>query len=132
MTDKPRNVGKGLPPERFTQQRDEASREGVRGLLLINGGGAVALLAFLQAVWSQDEDLAKVVVEGLAAFCIGVAVAGLASFLRYHTSFNFQEGNMKRFWWFRRGYIGCWYLSLASFVVGVIILVHGAWRLLSV
>jgi hypothetical protein len=34
----------GLQPSDFTEQRNEALREGVKGLFLMNGGGAVALL----------------------------------------------------------------------------------------
>ena len=116
MAQEPKHVGKGLPAERFTDQRDEASLAGVRGLLLINGGGAVALLAFLQAVWDKDKDLVRIVVYGIAILGVGTFIAGLSHFLRYHASYNFQEGNTARFWWFRRGYIACWYVSLLCFL----------------
>lgn len=105
-----------LEPSDFTRQRDEANREGVRGLLIINGGGAVALLAFLQAIWPDNKLLAKYVVIGIGAFAIGVFLAGLSNFLRYHASFNFQAGNRERWLLFRRGYIGCWYISLFLFL----------------
>ena len=122
----------GLEPQDFTRQRDEASKEGVRGLLIINGGGAVALLAFLQAIWSVDQRLANYVVIGISVLAIGVAVAGLASFLRYHASFNFQQGKKDRWLVYRRGYIGCWYTSLSLFLAGIGVVVSGAWRVLHV
>ena len=112
MKQQPDPVGKGVPPERFTTQRDEASLAGVRGLLIINGGGAVALLALLPVIWDQDTDLVRLVVYGAAVFGVGTCVAGLSHFLRYHASYNFQAGNTKRFSWFRRGYIASWYISL--------------------
>jgi hypothetical protein len=36
------------------EHRNRALTEGTKGLFLINGGGAVALLAFLQAIWKDD------------------------------------------------------------------------------
>jgi len=116
-----------LKPHDFTQQRNEASREGIRGLLIINGGGAVALLAFLQAIWQQDKLLAKYIVIGISVLSLGVVVAGAANFLRYHASFNFQSGNMERWLLFRRSYISCWYLSLVCFLIGLGVVVLGAY-----
>lgn len=40
-----------LSAEARTRQRDQAASELVRTLLIINGSGAAALLAFLQAIW---------------------------------------------------------------------------------
>lgn len=116
----------GLRAPDFTRQRDELGKEGVRGILLINGGGAVALLAFLQAIWSKDVRLAEYVVHGISLLAFGVFLAGLASFLRYHSSFNFQQGKLRRWLWFRRAYIGCWYSSLLCFLIGIAIVVVGA------
>lgn len=42
----------------FTEQRNDALREGVKGLFLMNGGGAAALLVFLQAIWTDNPRLA--------------------------------------------------------------------------
>ena len=126
MTNENENHGH-LEPQDFTRQRDEASKEGVRGLLLINGAGAVALLAFLQAIWAKDSLLAKYVVVGIAILAFGVFFAGMANPLRYHASFNFQQGNRDRWLLFRRGYIGCWYTSLSLFLIGIGVVVIGAW-----
>ena len=120
-----------LEPQDFTRQRDEASKEGVRGLLIINGGGGVALLAFLQAIWLKDEGLAKYVLIGISLLAFGVFFAGLSSFLRYHASFNFQQGREDRWLLYRRGYVGCWYMSLSLFLLGIGVVVRGAWRVLN-
>jgi hypothetical protein len=36
------------------------AEQGLKALLLLNGGGAVALLAFLQAIWIKEAMLALV------------------------------------------------------------------------
>ena len=82
----------GLQPKDFTEQRNDALREGVKGLFLMNGGGTVAMLAFLQAIWKENPQLAKYVLVCIAFLTIGVFLAGLVQFFRYHTSFNFQDG----------------------------------------
>jgi len=47
-------MSNGLTPQDFHSVRSEISNEGVKGLFLMNGGGAVALLAFLQAIWKDQ------------------------------------------------------------------------------
>jgi hypothetical protein len=56
----------GLTSDTLAKQRDESATELVKALLIINGGGAVALLAFLQATWSSAPDLAKPTLLGIA------------------------------------------------------------------
>lgn len=81
----------GLTPKDMTDQRNDAMREGVKALVLMNGGGAVALLAFLQALWSKEPVLVKYVLCALGFLVIGVALAGLVHFFRYHTSLAYQR-----------------------------------------
>lgn len=57
----------------------------------MNGGGAVALLAFLQAIWSKEPALINYVLWGLGFLVVGVALAGLVHFFRYHTSLATQQ-----------------------------------------
>ena len=83
----------GLQPSDFTEQRNDAAREGAKGLLLMNGGGAVALLAFLQAIWKDNPRLAKYIVVSIAVLAVGVLLAGVFHFFRYQASFNFQSRN---------------------------------------
>ena len=59
--------------------RDSKERyinEGAKGLILVNGAGAAALLAFLQALWGKDgaAALAEWVLYGTAVLATGVAI----------------------------------------------------------
>lgn len=57
----------GLSAEARTRQRDQAASELVRALLIINGSGAAALLAFLQAIWSSNRSLVKPTIVALVS-----------------------------------------------------------------
>lgn len=122
---------RGLQAPDFTEQRNEALGEGVKGLFLMNGGGAVAMLAFLQAIWKDQPLLAKYVVVSIAFLAAGVFLAGLVQFFRYHASFNFQGGRSRAFRTYRVLYLAAAYSSLAAFLVGLLIVVSGAWCVLS-
>jgi hypothetical protein len=117
----------GLQAKDFTEQRNDALREGVKGLFLMNGGGAVALLAFLQAIWKENPQLAKYVIASIAILAAGVFLAGLVQFFRYNASFNFQGGKLRAFRAYRFLYLAAAFSSLAAFFVGVLIMVSGAW-----
>ena len=114
--------------------RAEFTTQGIRGLLIINGGGAAALLAFLQAIWNEDRALAEHVVTAIAWLAFGVAVAGVAFFLRYHTSLAIQQYGRKDLRYIRLSRISVWswYVSLAAFVVGIGWIVLGAWGLIEI
>lgn len=73
-------------------RRDGMAAQGLRSLLLLNGGGAVALLAFLQAVWTEEgaKELVPWVVSGMVPLLLGAAASGWAHFLRYETSETYQ------------------------------------------
>lgn len=117
----------GLQARDFTEQRNDALREGVKGLFLMNGGGAVAMLAFLQAIWKENPQLAKYVIGCIAFLAVGVFLAGLVQFFRYHASFNFQGGRHCAFKVYRFLYLTTAYGSLAAFLAGVSVVVLGAW-----
>ncbi len=68
-----------------TQRRDEMWGHGVRGLLLLNGGAIVALLAFLQAIWTSAVPLIPWIVSGLIPLVFGVAAAAPIPLLRAET-----------------------------------------------
>ena len=117
----------GLQAEDFTEQRNDALREGVKGLFLMNGGGTVAMLAFFQAIWTGNPQLAKYVVGCIAFLAAGVFLAGLVQFFRYHASFNLQGGGHCAFKVYRFLYLTTAYGSLAAFLAGVSVMVSGAW-----
>ena len=74
-------------------RRDSMADQGPKALLLLNGGGAVALLAFLQAIWAKHAMSALVawIVAALVCLVLGAATAGAVHFLRYMTSMTYQQ-----------------------------------------
>lgn len=118
----------GLKPKDFTEQRNDALREGVKGLLLINGGGATAMLAFLQAVWQTKPQIAPFVVGCIAFLAFGLFLAGLVQFFRYQASFVFQGGHTVAFHRYRFLYLAAAYGSLVAFIVGIGVVVVGVLR----
>ena len=67
-------------------RRSATVDRGVGHLVVINGGGAAALLAFLQAVWDKDANLAAIVLLPLFVFALGTATAGAINLFRYKSS----------------------------------------------
>lgn len=111
--------GNGLRAADFTQQRDGLVLSAVNSLIIINGGGAVALLAFLQAIWKDDVLVTPYLLWGMLAFCLGLVFAGLINILRFFASFSVQIGSMDSFEKYKYGYLAAWLGSLLSFLVGV-------------
>ncbi len=106
------------------QRRDEMWGHGVRGLLLLNGGAIVALLAFLQAIWTSAEQLIPWIVSGLIPLALGVAAVAAIPLLRAETVLFWTDagGRGKRMMrLYRRLAAG----SVVLFVVGVAILIVG-------
>ena len=115
-------------PER-TRHRLEILNQAFRGLLAIHGGGAVALLAYLQALGDDKPDLSRVVLTGILLLTIGLVFAVLFMTLRYHTSLEDQRQNPNwrqyRWWSFF-----CLYGSVSLFVAAMLVLIIGSFRLL--
>ena len=74
------------------ERRDEMAIHGLRSLLLLNGGGTVALLAFLQSVWIEPaaQELVPWVVAGMIPLLFGAASSGWVHFVRYETTEVYQ------------------------------------------
>ena len=72
-------------PTHLSEAKEAYLREGMRAYIYVNGGGAAALLAFLQAIWDKDaaKPLRIWVVLGIMSLAIGVAI-GTLSFLARH------------------------------------------------
>ena len=64
--------------------------EAAKGLFLINGGGAVALLAFLQAVWTDATALVPWVVFGLVPLAAGLVLAAVANYVRAESALKWE------------------------------------------
>lgn len=115
-----------LSAEARTRQRDQAASELVRALLLLNGGGAGALLLFLQAIWASEKALAYTTVSTLVCFAAGAFFAALFHLFRYKASVHHQSGDQKRYEKFARFYMIAAGFSLGAFAVGVVVLATGA------
>src|SRR5512138_3721750 len=115
-----------LSAEARTRQRDQAASELVRALLLINGGGATVLLAFLQSVWDKDKALAYTTIWAILTLGVGAALAGMFHLLRYRASIHYQREDRQRGKKFSRFYQVSAGASLLAFVVGIAVLAHGA------
>jgi len=105
--------------------RMEMGNESVRGLFLVNGGGAVALLAFLQQIWTTQPDLARWVLVGLTLFTAGVALAAPINNVRAEASLFHQygPGGKARRW--RQYHLTLTWLSIACFVLGCLVVIVG-------
>jgi len=113
-----------------TERRDEMATQGLKFLLLLNGGGAVALLAFLQAIWDKPAALGLVpwVVIGLIPLLVGAALSGIVHFVRYHTTlaYQFQKPGSGRGNRMSRLHERLTYAAFVMFLLGAGIVVCGA------
>ena len=73
--------------------RAQIDTECVKGLLLINGGGAVALLAFLPSVLGKPEykSFVRAILWGLLIFQVGLVTAVIHNRLRRICSLTYEQ-----------------------------------------
>jgi hypothetical protein len=107
-------------------QRNDAMRESVKGLILINGGGAAALFALLQAVMDDRRVFATFILAGISCLLFGLACAGIVQFLRFRAPEKHQQGDKPGHRRYYRRYTGLTIASLVAFVTGAGIVVVGA------
>jgi hypothetical protein len=109
--------------------RAEIHNRAVQGLFLLNGGGAVALLAALPQMWDKAEPIIPAIAGALIIMAAGLVLAGIVNFLRYESSVAHDKAETrekgKRF-----GRIWRWVaaFSLMMFVVAVSIVSWGIFR----
>ena len=121
-----------LGAEARTRQRDQAASDLTRGLLIINGGGAAALLAFLAAIWPKEKGgaLAEPTIWALWMLAVGAAAAAVHPFFRYEASLKYQFKGRLKGEQYRRLYVGSAILSILCFLGGMSVLAFYAWRAL--
>lgn len=107
-----------------TERRDKMWEQSARLLGLMNGGSAVALLAFVQAIWKDMAELVVWVVFGLIAFAVGLALATIIPQLRESTVLNWRSNESKAKI-YQVTYRWAAKLSVISFLVGVGIVAYG-------
>jgi hypothetical protein len=131
--------------EHYSGARAEVLTEAFNGLLLVNGGGVIALLAFLQQHWTAaDKTLPTILLGGAVCMVFGLVAALPIPLLRYSHSRLWEarealtaegqaepvadERKRKRY---RRGYFTCYIVSMLGFTVGAAYVVCRAFALLN-
>lgn len=121
------------------ERRSAIDTETVRGLLLINGGGAVALLAFLSSTITDPNlsSLSRAIIWSIFLFQVGLVSAVVHNRLRRICSLEYSKKaeDRKRCSFFGKPLkepcvchwsIGFFWTSIASFLVaGLVVLVAG-------
>lgn len=114
-------------------RRADMHAQGVKGLLVVNGGGILALLTFATQLLVQDQQLAplvKMIIIAIALLGLGLIVALPMNHFRYEASRRFDSEETKR-----RGqryalaHRILFWMSLALFFVGITIALVGMWNL---
>jgi len=110
----------------ITETKNRILSEGMKGLFLINGGGAIALAAWIQAVWEKDwaAPMLKLQLFSLGLFAIGVIFAALSPVARYlvfHHK-NTLTPSKNPFWWTHMAVTA---LSILSFAIATGLIVKG-------
>lgn len=111
----------------MTEVRAQILNEGMKGLFLINGGGAVALATWLQAVWGQPwaAPMLRWQIYGMGVFALGIVFAAVVPLARYLGSLHINTHNPpKNPWWW--AHLIATTLSILSFAVASILIVFGA------
>jgi hypothetical protein len=121
----PPGVSTLADPEQ-TRNRLEILNQFFRGMLLLNGGACIALLAFLQAIWeSRPPDFVHLLVYSMACFLLGLVFTVVGQFARYEISRHMQFGRARKGLWWRRAYNWLVALSVLAFIGGAIIVLSG-------
>lgn len=116
--------------QEFRRAATDVGLAALRVVLLINGGGAIALLAFLGSALTAGtfEALAHSASVSLAVFCLGLSFAAATAFCGWRSQDNLAQGEphiARGNAWLTAA--GCLFLaSLACFLVGAL---HFAWAL---
>jgi hypothetical protein len=126
----PVSVPKAPEVSKQVEIRAQIDTETVKALLLLNGGGAIALLSLFAAIVGKagiEKLLAPIALQGVLVFMIGLACAVVHNRLRRICSLHYERHGMRpprgRFLGFSlRQPTVCWasvrllYFSLLSFV----------------
>lgn len=124
--------------------RASIDSETVRGLLLVNGGGAVALLAFLSGILQKPEleQLTRAVIWAVFTFQVGLAAAVVHNRCRRLCSLEYAKkaGSRKQCtafgWESKQPCVCAWstafmWTSIGAFLLGGILVLHAGLQVLS-
>jgi cation transporter-like permease len=110
----------------LTQTTNQILNEGFKGLVLLNGGGAAAMAAFLQAIWDKPSaaPMRIYLLCGIGLLLLGAAVASILFLVRYRSFFdpNTNTPPLNPWWrWMHRLIavsLGCFLVGMALVVIG--------------
>jgi hypothetical protein len=118
--------------------------EAFNSLVLLHGGGAVALIAFLQENWGECPALSKIIVSGIGFLVVGLIIAIPIPLLRYRHSHLWEQlekamrendqnsiDNLdKKRQPYVKAYLSCYVFSMICFAFAAGWIVCGALRML--
>lgn len=111
----------------YHEVRANIATEGAKALLLINGGGIVALLGFLSSVWDEAQPaLINGILQGIWLLALALVSAAANFFLRYWASTSFQRGWTRRHQVFRFLEWAVIVLSFLLFLSALSVMLTGA------
>ena len=100
-----------------------AGQNAIKSMVVINGGAAVAMLAFIGNIWSTGKNLqgVKGLSWGLLFFVLGVLLSGIVSALTYLSQRAYAEHNNKTGNCINNVGICCGIFSFVCFLIGTAI-----------
>jgi hypothetical protein len=111
-----------------TEIRAQTLIESAKSLALINGGGAVAVAAFLGQIWDKTgaQPMRPFLLGAIGCLALGVAFASVLPYLRYRNSLAERSLEAGASPW--GAHHNCTILSVAEFVLGMGLVVIGGLR----
>ena len=112
--------------------RAEIAHQGIRGLLILNGGACVAMLGFTQALWrtpGEPHPLMSFLFWSLLLYALGAFFGSTVFIPRYFTSLRYEQRKKSAAFWEKIS----WSLQavpLLCFFSGTIVFVVGGFRTL--
>jgi hypothetical protein len=130
--------------EHYSASRAQVLNEAFNSLVLLHGGGALALIAFLQDNWGKYPALSKVIVSGIGFLVVGLVLAIPIPLLRYRHSHLWEQREKARLGNdqttvdeidkkrrpYVRAYLSCYVFSMVCFAFAAGWIVCGALRML--
>lgn len=114
-----------------TEVKNELFVDSIKGLFLMNGGGAVALATWLQTVWEKDwaTPMLEWQLWGMAMFAAGVFFAGLGYLARFLAFYHPKADDPPKnpFWW---AHVSASTFSVIAFAVAMCLVVKGGFAAL--